>query len=161
MEKEQNLEKVKQTYVLFEKKYGFPSFQQMNQDFNIERMAETETDLFVREIRRYIADKIGNSIRFVEALLNPQNVPMYVFSIVKCLTTEDRKKLSEAYKALSLIEIQVISADLDYSEEKEANIVKESFEKWQLIKKELLEIMEKVNLDLDKKQETSERGYFG
>ena len=161
MEKEYGLDALKQEYKKIQENYSLPSFEELNEDFNIEKAAEVEVELLIREIRRFIADKLSNYLRFVEAILNPVNVQMFVYSLIKSLETQEKEKLTEIYKKLSKNELRLIELDIEYSEEKEALFIRESFIMWQEMKKELLEIIEKVNKNWDNKSESKNKDYFG
>lgn len=156
-----DLEKLKKNYETLRMKYELPEYSKLVEDFYIERASDVETDYPIREIRRFMADKFFNYLRSVEALLNPVNVPMYVFSMVKNLSIEDKKRLSDVYKELAKFEIKIMELDLSFSEQKEADFIKESFKLWQKIKKELLEITDKINKNWDNKSEEGRRDYFG
>jgi len=161
MEREYNLEALKKDYKELQAKHNLPNFEELNEDFNIEKVVEVETDLLIREIRKFLADKFSNYMRFVEAILNPVNVQMFVFSMIKSMDNEEKEKLTEIYKKLSKNEIDLIELDVQYSEEKEAEFVKDSFKMWQDIKKDLLEIIEKIKKNWDNKSETKNKDYFG
>jgi len=161
MEKENNLETLKKDYKELQEKHGLPSFEELNEDFNIEKSAETEVDLLIREIRRFVADKLANYMRFVEAILNPVNVQMFVFSIIKSLETQEKENFTEIYKKLSKNELKLIELDIEFSEEKEVAFIKNSYNMWQDMKKDLLKIIEKVDGNWDKKSESKNKDYFG
>ena len=161
MEKKDNLDALKEKYKELKEKYNLPSFEELNEDFNIEKISEIETDLLIREIRKFLADKFSNYTRFVEAILNPVNVQMFVFSIIKSLETQEKEKLTEIYKKLSKNEIDLIELDIRYSEEKEVKFIKESHAMWQEIKKDLLEIINKIRENWDNKVESKNKDYFG
>lgn len=158
---EQKLEKLKKEYETLKKKYGIPDFKDLNEDFHIEKIAESETEILIREVRKFIGDKMMNYMRFIENLLNPVNVPMFIFSIIKLLDAEEKKALSEMYKELMKKEIQFIELDLEFNEEKEAEFVKNAYEFWQGIKKDMLKIIDKINKKWDNKFEGNNKGYFG
>ncbi len=158
---EQKLEKLKKEYETLKKKYDLPDFKDLNEDFHIEKIAESETEILIREIRKFMGDKMMNYMRFIENLLNPVNVPMFIFSIIKLLDAEEKKALSEIYKELMKKEIQFIELDLEFNEEKEMGFVKNAYEFWQGIKKEMLKIMDKINKKWDDKFEGNNKGYFG
>ena len=158
---EKDLEKLKKNYEEIEKKYDLPSFKELNENFHVEKVAEVNTEILIREIRRFIGDKLVNYMRFIENLLNPVNVPMFIFSMVKLLDADDKKQLSEIYKKLIKIEVKFIELDLDFKEEKEAEFIKESYKLWQGVKKDILKIMNKINKKWDEKSETGNKGYFG
>jgi len=155
------LAKLKEDYKFFQEKYFLPNFDELNKDFQIEKIAETETDFILKEIRKYITDKLFNYLRFIESLLNPANAPMFVFAIVKTLGVSEKEKLAEIYKKITKIEIDFIKLDLDYSEEKEANSIKNYLQLWNEIKKGFLEIILVIENNLDNKSEENMKGYFG
>ena len=159
--KELSLENLKKEYKKIQNKHNLPDFKDLNEDFNIEKVAETETENLIREIRRFMGEKFSNYLRFSEAILNPVNVPMFVFSIVKTIKPEDRKKLTEIYKKLSGIEVKLIELEIEFSEKKEAEFIKESFKTWQEIKKDLLEILKTIKDRWDNKFEMNSKSYFG
>ena len=116
--KESSINKIKKEYSKIQKKHSLPSFEEMNKEFQIEKIAELETEHLIREVRRYMAEKFSHYMRFVEVVLNPTNVPMFIFSIVKAITQEERNKLVNVYKKLSKIEVDMIEIDLVFSEKK-------------------------------------------
>lgn len=155
------LENLKKEYEKLRKRQKLPSFQEMNEDFYIEKIAENETDMLIREVRRMVGDRLANYMRFIENLLNPVNVPMFVFSIIKLIGQEEKKKLPEIYKKLIQNEIKFVERDLEFDEAREAEFIMESYELWQEIKKDLADIFEKVEKNWGNKTEESSRGYFG
>ena len=161
MAEESKLEKLKENYLKIQKEHNLPSFEDLNKDFHIEKIAEMESDLLIREVRRFVGDKMVNYMRFIENLINPVNVPMFILSVIKALNTEDKKKLSEMYKDLMKMEIVFIELDLEFSEEKESKFIKDSYKSWQKIKKDLLKILENVKVGKDAKIESNNKGYFG
>ena len=162
MEKnKQKLGRLKREYETLRKKYILPDFKSLNEDFQIEKIAESETEMLIREIRKFMADKMLNYLRFLENLLNPVNSPMSIFSIVKLLNNEEKKEISEIYKKLLEKEIQIIELDLSFDEKKEAEFIKNSCEFWQTIKKDLLKVIREINKKWDDKFEANDKGYFG
>ncbi len=161
MNKDFNLEKLKLDYKELQQKYGLPTFENLNHDFYIEKIADSETEILTREIRRFIADKVYNYIRFCETLLNPANAPMFIFSMIKSLAQEDREKLSNIYGKLSEINMELVRLDLEFSEKEDADFIKKTHESWKGIKSELVLIIRKLKNSKDKKEDKSSSGYFG
>mgnify|MGYP001611510258 CR=1 FL=1 len=160
MVEESKLKKLKEEYSKLQKKYNLPDFDRLNEDFKIEKVAQEETELLVREIRESLGETLENFLRFVEAILNPVNVPMFLFPIIKSLSVEEKNKLSEIYKKLSKLEIEAMKL-IDYSEKKEAEFIKNSYRLWQEIKKDFVKIIESFENKVDTKIEKTEKGYFG
>ncbi len=156
-----DLDKLKKNYEVLKTKYGLPDFTKLVEDFGVERASEIETDYPIREVRKFMADKFFNYLRSIEALLNPSNVPMYVFSMVKNIDNDDKKKLSDIYKELAKMEIKIMQLDLSFSEKMEAEFIKESFKAWQGVKKDMLGIIERITKNWDLKAGEERRDYFG
>ncbi len=159
--KESNLENLKKDYKKIQKKYNLPEFEKLNKDFNIEKSAESETDYLIREVRRLMAEKFSNYLRFVETLLNPVNAPMSIFSIVKTLGTEEKEELTEIYKKLLRNEIENLELEIGFSVEKEAKFIKESYKMWLKIKEDFVGVIKAIKNNWDNKLEKNNKGYFG
>ena len=158
---EKTLAELKRDYLEVQLKHNLPSFQELNQDFQIEKIAEYETDILIREIRKFVAEKLSNYMKFVEMLINPVNAPMSIFSLIKSIGQDDKKKLSEIYEKLVKNEIEIVELDLSFSEEKEVRYIKNSNILWQEMKKDLLGIIETIKKNWDNKASKNGVGYLG
>jgi hypothetical protein len=161
MKEESPLEKLKKDYSEIEKKHSLPSFEELNEEFLIERIAEGETDFLVREIRRHVAEKFSNSLRLIDLLLNPSNTPAFFLPAIKAITREEKDRLEKIYQTLSKNEIIGVKLDLKYSLEEEIKYIKESYEYWQEIKGSLYKTFELIEKNWDKKTEKQSNGYCG
>jgi hypothetical protein len=159
--KESELEKLKENYKKIEKTYHLPDFDKLNAEFSIEKIAEIETDFLVREVARIIGEKFSNYLRLVELILNPANSPMFIFSLIKTMGEDEKKKFSEIYKELARIELNLIELDVDFSDKKEADFINSSYKTWMNMKKDFLEVIEKIKSNWDNKNENNSKGYFG
>jgi hypothetical protein len=112
MTDEFNLSKLKEIYEKLRVKYNLPLFEKMNEDFQIEKIAESETEFILKEARRYITDKFFSYLRFLESILTPSNAPMFVFAITKTLGVKEREKLIELYKKIAKLEIDVVGLEI-------------------------------------------------
>ena len=161
MSEEWNLKKIKENYSVFKEKYNLPDFEKLNEDFHVEKIAESETDFLVREIRECITEKFLNYLRFIESLINPCNSPMFVFALTKALGVKDKEKLMEVYKKIAKIEVDLIELDLEYSEKKEADSINKYYNMWQQIKTDLTEIVRVMKKNWDAKAEEDKGNYLG
>lgn len=161
MKEKSDLESLKENYKKIQVEHNLPSFEKLNEDFGIERIAEIETDFLIREVRKCVADRFSNYLRAIEGILNPANAPMFIFSIIKAINTREKEKFTEIYKKLAEIELELIELDIEFSEEKEAEFIKNSYKKWQEIKKDLLEIFKIIKDNWNKKFDVSGKSYFG
>ena len=156
----EKLNRLKKQYQILQKKYKLPEFSRLNEDFEIEKLQEHETDFLLREIRRTIVEKISVVLKFLEIMISPnESSPAFVFAMIKEMKPEMRKSVENMYKELSLVEISSITLDLDYSEKLEAKFIKEHTKKWDLTKKDLRDLIK--SLDSMWKLESGKKSYVG
>lgn len=157
-----DLEVLKEAYSELRDKYSLPSFEDLNADFQIEKIQDTETEVLIREIRKYVGDKFSSYFRFIETLIQPANAQMFVFMMLKHLDSTDNIKLQSIYKKLSKFELELIELDLVLDLDKEAVFIKDTFVAWQEIKFDLLDIIKKIKSNWGNGNSPSEdRRYFG
>ena len=161
MTEESKLQELKERYAEIQQKYDLASFDDMNHDYHIERLCELETDYLIREIRKFISDKLQNYAKFIENLLNPTNASMFIYSVIKTLNEEDKKVLVSVFKKLTRWEVELIDLDLEFLEEKEAKFVREFSKDWQETKKDLHKILDSIKTNWDKEIEKNSKAYFG
>src|SRR3989339_786621 len=125
MKEESNIENLKKSYKKIKEKYSLPDFNELNKEFSIEKISEIETDFLIREIRRYISEK-----------------------------------LTDLYKRLSKIEVELIELDLEYDDKREAQFIIDAYNTWQEIKVELQYIVKVIKENWENKN-NNDRNYFG
>ena len=152
------LEDLKKNYSVLEKKYNLPSFKEINEDFGIENMKKGE-ELLLKNIRKVMAEKIVNSLGFVETLLNPMNAPRMYLAYVKSMSAEDKKELDNIYSLLSETLLASLKLEIEYSEKGEADIIIKMFKNWNSLKPQFVKIMEHVEKPAS--FVPKEKSYFG
>lgn len=161
MEKEKDtVEKTKKKYEELKKKYNLPEFTKLMEDFPMEGL-DDKTDFLLREIRKFVSDRFINYLRFIENILNPVNAQMFTYSIIKTLGQTEKEILTEIYKKLIKLEVNLIEIDIIYSEEKEAKFIKETFKIWQEIKVDFSKVIKTIKENWDIKAEKNGKNYFG
>ena len=155
------LQKLKKDYEKLREKYRLPSFNELNVDFEIEKLQETETDFLLRSIRRAMIEKTAVILRFLEILVNPTEAhsQMYIFSILKSISPEMKKTIDKVYKEMTVIELGSLSLDIDYDEKNEVKFILEMSKKWPSIKKDLKDITQKIGVVWT--HEKNHDDYFG
>ena len=132
-------------YKPLKEKYQLPEFSSLNEVFDIEDI-DPDSEFILRKIRRTISDKIASYLRFTEIILNPSNAPMFFFKLLKKIDSSDKEALSKIYEELGNSELKMLSLDIEYNEQKEADFIKDMFNKFNNeIKKEFQKIIEKLN----------------
>lgn len=160
MDETSPLDSLKKQYEELKQKYNLPEFSELNEVFDIEEV-DPETDFLLRKIRRTMSEKISGYLRFVEILLNPSNAPIFFFKLIKKLDGSDKENIASIYEKLGKFEIQIISLDLEYSEEKEVEFINNMYKAFNdKIKKDFLAIIEKLKNGKENSKKTN-GSYFG
>ena len=159
--KEGNLERLKHEYSVLQKKYRLPSFEELNSDFDIEKIQERESEHLLRLVRMTMIEKIVAIVRFLEVFLNPTEAPtpLFIYAILKNVKQDTKKEIETMYKDLSKIELSSLSLDIDHQEKDEARFIIELAKVWGKEKIKLKEITNKLGMNWGK--ESSERNYLG
>ncbi len=155
------LNRLKKEYEKFRKKYSLPKFRVLNEDFDISRVADVETDTLLREIRKAIADKIISYLRFLELFLNSTQSHLFFFFLIKSIEVTDKKLIEEIYIKLGKIEIEIMELDNQYNEKKEAEFIKRIYKEWQEIKNDMNKLISSFKKGWKKKLNKKKGNYFG
>jgi len=165
MEEKENccfgLKALKKEYEKLKLKYSLPSFKEINEDFDIEKLQEKESELLIREVRRAMIEKNLIYLRFVEMFMSPSTAPMFFLVLVRGLNSEEKKLLEELYTKLGRREIKSIYLDNEYNERKEAEFIKKFYKEWQEIKSKFGSVLRAVEEGWERKSERKEKGYLG
>lgn len=155
-----NLKEFKTNYDNIKKKYSLPSFQELNENFEIDKI-DKESEILIKEIRKAMMEKIVGYVRFAEMLLNSSNAPPSFMIFVKDVRTEEKKALQEIYGKLVQLEIESLSLDISYSEPQEAAAIKEILKIWQEMKPNLQKIISMLKRNWTSVSEKKEKSYYG
>ncbi|MEK6830468.1 MAG: hypothetical protein AABX77_00375 [Nanoarchaeota archaeon] len=160
MQKEHSIEELKEKYEKFKTKYNLPEFTELNKLFDVEEISP-ETEFLLKKIRRITTERITEYLRFIDIILNPSNAPIFFFRLVKKLNINDRNSLMGIYEKLEKFELQAIALDIEYSEKKEAETIKEIFKVFDnSVKKDFLATIEKLNGEEENSKKIN-GSYFG
>jgi len=151
--------KIKEKYLELSEKYNLPSFEEMDNEFEISTI---EKDGFLlREIRRAIIDKIELYIKFLEELLSPETdvSSMYESSV---FNEGDRNELFEVYKKFMFFHRFSIEVSIDEGDDKTSNYLNQFFKEWNDLKRRFLIIVKKTKGSWIKNIHINEKlGYMG
>lgn len=134
------LEKLKKDYDILSKKYRLPSFRELNEEFEIEKITDRDTELVLKNVRRCVIEKIAAITRFFELILNPTEANLLVLSLLKDINLETKKKIETLYKEFSVMELASLNLDLDYNEKEEAKFIANANKDWKRLKTDLKSI---------------------
>ena len=140
---ESSIKELEKNYEPFFTKYKLPSFRDLNEAFEIEKI-DKESQTFLRVIRKIIMEKVANSFGFVDMLLNPANAPRMYYSYIKSMSDNDKKILEKIYNLFSDLIVKSLFLEVNYSEREEASLIKESFEVWGSMKNDFGEVLQNI-----------------
>lgn len=154
-----DLATLKKQYTLLEKKYKLPSFSQLNAVFEIEKI-EHDTDYPARAIRKFMIDKVLNSISFIEMLIQQVNAPRLYQPYLKTQTQKDRESLQMIYQKLGDLSLISLALEVDSNEKKECDAIKKMYDDWDSIKPAFALVLEHVQ-NPPSPEARKEKSYFG
>lgn len=155
----EKLTKLKENYEVLAKKYKLPGFKELNEEFEIEKIAEKETELLLRHVRRCMLEKISAVSRFFELMLNPTEANLMILSLLKDINMDTKRKMEKIYRELSYIELMAVELDLDYNEKSEAKYISDVSKDWKVLKASLKEVSKQLDTKLHVKDKSG--SYFG
>lgn len=142
-------------------KLDLPKFKEIAEDFDIEKAFEKDSSFLLRDIRHAMTEKITAYSQLFETFQNPGSAPMFILNLLRNTTEKERATVTEVYNKLAKIQIDSIKLDTVYKESNEVVFIKETFNTWQTLKREILNLIEKLDKESNKESAKQERGYFG
>ena len=158
MSEENKPEKIKQKYEELKNKYSLPRFDDFNSEFEIVR-AEVDVN-FAKELRRTVSHKLQAHAEWFEPVLNPNPSSLHSIVETKIFEKQELQPLFDLYKRLWHLIHLGLQASLQ-SEADEIKFVKQVWDEWPALKKELAKHMARLAdgwLEQAKEQEDS--GYM-
>jgi hypothetical protein len=150
---------LKKEYEILEKKYKLPSFKELNENFEIDKI-DKESETIIRIIRKAIMEKLINSINFLEFLVNPVNAPRMYMNYLKNISVEDKEDIDEIYSSFAELSLSSLDLEVDYSEKNEAELIIKVNELWNKKKQKFKKIL--ANIKNPKITSVrKEKSYFG
>lgn len=140
---------------------SLPKFEEILQDFDLDKIAIKDAKIVLREIRKSITEKISAYLHLFESLMNPSSTPVFIFSAMKKQGKERNKEIQEIYKELSKIQLKTILLDTVSDEEEEAHFIRHTFDKWQNLKVRIHDIFSTLEGNLDREDISKSSGYLG
>lgn len=153
------IKELKEQYKSLEKKYGLPSFKELDECFEISKI-ENSADTVLKSVRKEMMDKVVSSLGFVEMLLNPMNAPRMYHAFIKSMTVEEKDSLEKIYISFGELNLLSLAREIDYDEKGEAELLKKIFGVWTEMKPEFRRIISGL-LKPNSKLEKKDRSYFG
>jgi hypothetical protein len=130
----------KEKYEELMKKHNLPSFEVLDNDFEINGI---EDQMLLRGIRKKISDKVDYYAHLLDSFMQPDNSFSSLYEI-DAFTDLDRENLMSLYKKMMILQRELVKLNLNFGEEVDAKFIKGFFDEWKQLKKDLAKIIEKV-----------------
>jgi len=134
---------IKEKYEEIKKKYNLPSYDDFNNEFEIQALDLEKCGLFYKTILRTILGKLSSFLNTLEPIASPNPQSMHSMMESNNLSDEDKQEIYNFYKELSYIYHQ--GCEYELKEEKEImDFVKKTWKKWSEIKNKQKLILNKI-----------------
>jgi len=153
---------LKEEYNKFRGKYDLPSFEELEKHFDLEDISEeTNKEKILSNIRKKIYEKIDFLVEFLSSIIYLESETSAVYESGN-LTKEEKSQIFKIYKILMFIKRSALKLIIESSEEREAEFIKLSFERFIKIKDQLIEFVDKIkNGWIKDENEKKKAEYFG
>jgi hypothetical protein len=150
---------LKAKYEPLQKKYGLPSFEQLDREFEIGGIEAEDSPL--REIRKKIDDKLKAMRSLLEEVLQPEANLAGIYES-RAFSESEKKELFELYRKIMSKERQCMQLLIKNDEQADAAFIKSFSAEWETLKKELAGAADKLRDYWENEKEEHEKlGYFG
>ena len=146
-------------YDALKKKYDLPELRELDKEFCIGKLEETHYPL--RIIISKMNEKLEQAIKILGDIIQPENNLANMYE-AENFSDDEKKKIFELFKKMSYHHKELLINDFAYDEGAAANLIKKGFKEWKNLKKEFLEILNKIKESWRKETKSRlELSYFG
>ena len=140
-------------------KYKLPKFEEINDDFELE--FNKEKPFILRQIRRRMNEKVIFFCKIIEGLLYPTQQHIINVTEIKNFSDEEKKKIHDIYKRLMHYERQSLLLDVTPNDKEDVEFINGVFDFWRKIKKQMENIVKKMQDSWKKEFDSEKNNYFG
>lgn len=156
---------IKAKYKELESKYGLPSYEELDKDFELLYFKELfQISKPLAFVRRRIYDKIGWVCSMIQSLMQPNPTsPINIEEASFFTKQEKQENFIKLLKEMMYLERLSVNLDIDSTEQEDADFIKEAFKKWKEIKPKVKEITSKLKEGWKKETEkkSNNHNYMG
>lgn len=150
---------ISEEYKTLKKKYKLPEFKDLDKEFGIGKLEET--DFVLRSIINKMSERLEQVLKILGDIIQPDN-NLSNLCEAEAFSDDEKKKIFELYKKISYYNKGLVINDFEHNEEAAADVINNVFKEWRALKQEFLKILKKIK-EAWKKEALSklELGYFG
>lgn len=154
-------QEIEKKYNELEKKHKLPEFKEIDMEFEISDLEETNF-LLIAIIRR-IAEKLDFYSTMLEEVLQPDTSNLYAMHETRYLTEAEKNQMYGTYTRLMNLNRQSIEVSLEHDEKNEADFISNALEEWKNLKQDILKIVRKMrgSWEAEEADMKDDLGYLG
>ena len=151
---------IEKQYNELRKKHRLPDFKDIDLEFEISDLEET--NFLLRGIIRRIAERLDFYTTMLEEILQPDTAKLYAMHESRIFEEDDKMKMFEFYRKLMILNRRSVEISLQNNEKEEASFINEFMNEWGKIKAELLSYVKRMKDSWNAETEIKEDvGYLG
>ena len=128
----------KQEYEKLIKKYNLPSYENLDEEFELLYIAEIcEISRPLSFVRRRINDKIGWVCNMLQSILQPNPSSLVSMQESAMFSKEQKEECQQLLKELMYVNRLSVYLDIDIEEKKNAEYIKTTFTLWKKMKPQI------------------------
>ena len=133
---------IEKQYNELRKKHKLPEFKDMDFEFEISDLEET--NFLARAIIRRIAEKLDFYTTMLEEILQPDTSNLYAMHEMRNFDENEKKQMYELYARLMSFNRQSIQVSLERNEKGEIEFINNAFNEWRNLRQEILKFIRKM-----------------
>lgn len=154
------MDTIKQDYSELIKKYKLPSFERLDEEFEIRALEENKSGRPIKAILRLIANKLRSFLESLDSLINPNPSSLYSMMIINNINEELKKEIFDFYIKVGSLYQKCFYYELE-SDEKTAEFIKSFWKEWPELKEKQKRFLKTVMDNWEKEPEKKKAGYHG
>ncbi len=137
-------------YQKIKEKYKLPSFEYMDNEFEISAIKIPDSGIFIKAILRSLNNKVGLIINYFEPVITPQQT-MHSMIELNGIDENGKKEIYDLYRNLGLIYHELCLSELE-TEEKIAEQINKTAKDWNKLKSKILSCLHILNKAWEKEE---------
>ena len=133
---------IEKQYNELKKKRKLPEFKEIDREFEISDLEET--NFLLQAIVRRIAEKLDFYSTMLEEVMQPDTSNLYAMHETRYFDDDEKKQMYELYTKLMNFNRQSIEASLMHNEKEDSDFISNLFDEWKVLKQELLKFVKKM-----------------
>jgi len=146
-------------YDALKKKYDLPELRELDKEFCIGKLEET--DFLLRTIINKISERLEQTLKILGDIIQPENNLANMYE-AEPFSEDEKKKIFDLFKKISYYHKELLINNFEHDKDSAAKLINKTFKEWKDLKKEFLEILNKIKESWRKESKSRlELSYFG